>query len=88
MVQTGRGKSAEEKVVEPENREVTGDVVDVYSECTDDVNGVSARDQLSRTSRRGEAPVSNGGKRGQVKRKWIRRETSLSKKILEGNAED
>lgn len=38
-----------------------GNVVDVYSECTDDVNGVGARDQLSRTSRRGEAPVSNGG---------------------------
>jgi len=49
----------------------TGEVVDVYSECSGDVNGVGARDQLSRTSRRGEAPVSSGGKREQVKRKWI-----------------
>lgn len=50
------------------------------SECVDDVNRwMKARDQLSqdRTSRRGEAPVSTQGKRGQVKRKWVRREASL-----------
>lgn len=33
----------------------------LYSESIDDVNGVNARDQLRRTSRRGEAPVSNEG---------------------------
>lgn len=60
----------------------------LYSECTDDVNGVDARDQLRRTSRLGEVPVSNEGSEKQVKRKWIRRGASLSQKFLQDKAED
>lgn len=51
----------------------------MYSECVDDVNGVSARDQLRKRPDAVELLSRVPGKRAQVKRKWVRREASLSK---------